>query len=288
MVAAWLLLAPAAVMVAGVLAYPVAWEAWTSLTDLSPQRSGPARFVGLRNYVELLTHPVYRFWPAAAATLAFVGLTGAVKLALGLGLALLLQHPFRGRALVLLAVFLPWVYPASVAVIGWYWTLNPPLVTSYSRLAADLKQAVDGAFGSGAWALASVGLFNVWRGAAFTGVFLLAGVQAVPADLFDYARLECPSPWRRFWFVTVPLLRPFLALAVFLSLTTGLADLANVWMLTGGRVVFPVLGTEAYWLGVQAGQLGPAAALSLTLVPPLALVLWALFRLVDPPEERPR
>jgi len=49
-----------------------------------------------------------------------------------------------------------------------------------------------------------------------------------------------------------------------------------------------VLGTEAYWLGVQAGQLGPAAALSLTLVPPLALVLWALFRLVDPPEERPR
>jgi hypothetical protein len=59
-------------------------------------------------------------------------------------------------------------------------------------------------------------------------------------------------------------------------------------MLTGGRVVFPVLGTEAYWLGVQAGQLGPAAALSLTLVPPLALVLWALFRLVDPPEERPR
>src|SRR5207253_5985705 len=111
-VAAWLLLAPAAVMVAGVLAYPVAWEAWTSLTDLSSQRGGPARFVGLRNYVELLTNPVYRFWPAATATLAFAGVTGVVKLLLGLGLALLLQRPFRGRAFVLLAVFLPWVSPA--------------------------------------------------------------------------------------------------------------------------------------------------------------------------------
>jgi len=285
-VAAYLLLAPAAIMVLGVLAYPVGWEAWISLTNLSPQLDGPPRFVGLRNYVELATNPIYRFWPAAAATAAFVAVTSLAKLVLGVGLALLLQRQFRGRALVVLAAFLPWVYPASVAVIGWYWTLNPPLITSYSLLAANLKQAVDGVFGAGAYAFASVALFNIWRGAAFTGVFVLAGVNAIPADLFDFARLECPSRWRRFWLVTVPLLKPFLALAVFLSLTTGVADLANVWMLTGGRIVFPVIGTEAYWLAVKAGQFGRASALSLTLVPPLGLVLWALFRMFDPSEER--
>jgi multiple sugar transport system permease protein len=282
---AYLLLAPAAIMVGGVLAYPVAWEAWTSLTDFSSSLAGPARFVGLGNYTELLANPLYRFWPAAAATLAFVAGTAVVKLALGVALALLLQHPFPGRAGVLLAVFLAWVYPASVAVIGWYWTLNPPLITSYSLVAARLQQAVDGFCGTGAWAFASVALFDVWRGAAFTGVFLLAGVNAVPPDLFEYARLDCSSPWRRFWLVTVPLLRPFLALAVFLSLTTGLADLANVWMLTGGRIVFPVIGTQAYGLAVRAGQFGQAAALSLTMVPPFGLALWGLFRLFDPPPE---
>ncbi len=65
MLAAWLLLLPAAVMVLGVLAYPVAWEAWVSLTNLSPSLDGPARFVGLANYARLLTDPAYRFWPAA-------------------------------------------------------------------------------------------------------------------------------------------------------------------------------------------------------------------------------
>jgi ABC-type sugar transport system permease subunit len=76
-----------------------------------------------------------------------------------------------------------------------------------------------------------------------------------------------------------------MALAVFLSLTTGFADLANVWMLTAGRIVFPVIGTQAYWLAIQGGQFGPASALSLTLVPGLLAVLLVLFRIFDPPRE---
>ena len=85
--------------------------------------------------------------------------------------------------------------------------------------------------------------------------------------------------------MTVPLLKPFLALAVFLALTTAFADLANVWMLTAGRIVYPVLGTHAYWLAIHAGQFGPASALSLTLAPLLLAVLFLLFRVFDPPEQ---
>ena len=91
------------------------------------------------------------------------------------------------------------------------------------------------------------------------------------------------SGWRRFWHVTVPVLRPFLALALFLSLTGAFWDLTNVWSLTGGRVAFPVITTQAYWLAVFGAQFGPAAALSLTLVPPLLVVLIVLFRLFDAP-----
>jgi len=78
-----------------------------------------------------------------------------------------------------------------------------------------------------------------------------------------------------------------MALAVFLSFTTAFADLANVWMLTGGRIIFPVLGTYAYWLGIRSGQFAEAAAYSLSLVPFLALALFVLFRWFDPPQEEP-
>jgi len=280
---AYALLTPALLLLLTVLAYPVAWEVWTSFTDLSPLKDGSAEFVGLGNYRHLLGDA--KFQRAAVVTVVYAAVTTVVKLALGVGFALLLARPFPGRAVVFMAVFLPWAYPASVSVIGWYWTLSPPVATAYSLFMGNMKHAVDALFGSGAWAFLSVTLFNIWRGSSFVGVFLLAGINAVPPELFEYALLESRSAWQRFWLVTVPLLRPFLALAVFLSLTTAFADIQNVWMLTAGRIIFPVIGTQAYWLAVQGGQFGSASALSLTLVPGLLAVLLLLFRIFDPPQE---
>ncbi len=264
------------------LAYPLGWEIWTSFTSLSPLQEGATALVGLTNYQRQLADP--QFWWAATVTVVYAAVTSAAKLALGLGFASLLARPFRGRALVFLAIFLPWAYPAGVSVIGWYWTLNPPTVTAYAPFMGHLKYVVDSVLGGGAWAFVSVTLFNIWRGSSFIGVLLLAGINAIPPELFECAVLESKSPWRRFWLVTVPLLKPFLALGVFLSLTSAFADLANVWMLTAGRIVFPVIGTHAYWLAIKAGQFGPASALSLTLVPFLLAVLLVLFRLFDPAE----
>jgi multiple sugar transport system permease protein len=283
--AAYLLMAPALALVVGVLAYPVAWEVGVSLTDFSSRsETGPA-FVGLENYRRLAGDP--DFWRAVLTTVGYFVVTTAAKLALGVGLALLLVRPSRGRALVFLAVFLPWAYPGGVSVIGWYWMLNPPITTAYSAAMGAVKHAVDGALGTGAYAFGSVMLFNVWRGGSFTAVFLLAGLNAIPTELFEYASLETRSAWQRFRAVTLPLLRPYMALAVFLSFTTAFADLANVWMLTGGRIVFPVLGTQAYWLGIKSGQFAEAAARSLSLVPILVLAVLLLFRWFDPVEERP-
>ena len=278
------LMAPAVGLVALVMAYPVAWEVWTSLTSFSVRSEGRA-FVGLANYQAMLADA--RFWYALAVTIVYFAVTTGAKLALGLGMALLLTRPSRLRGLVFLAVFLPWAYPGGVTVVAWYWMLNPPLITSYSLLAGNIKHAVDGVFGPGAWAFVSVALFNVWRGGSFTAVFLLAGLNAIPTELFDYAALETRNGWQRLRHVTLPLLRPFLALAVFLSFTTAFADLANVWMLTGGRVIFPVIGTYAYWLGIRNGQFAEAAAWSLSLVPLLAVALLVLFRWFDRPAEQP-
>jgi len=279
-------MAPSLLLVLGVLAYPVAWEVWVSLTDFSSHSTSAAAFVGLANYARLVTD--VDFWAALLTTVLYFAVTTAAKLVLGVALALLLARPGRGRALVFLAVFLPWAYPGGVSVIGWYWLLNPPITTSYSRFMGGIKYSVDGALGTGAWAFTSVALFNIWRGSSFTAIFLLAGLNAIPTELFEYAQLETRSAWQRLHAVTLPLLRPYMALAVFLSFTTAFADLANVWMLTGGRVVFPVLGTQAYWLGIKAGRFAEGAARSLSLVPLLVLAVLLLFHWFDRREEEDR
>ena len=284
--AAYALMAPSLLLVLGVLAYPVAWEVWVSLTDFSSHSTSAAAFVGLANYARLAND--VDFWSALLTTVLYFAVTTAAKLVLGVALALLLARPGRGRALVFLAVFLPWAYPGGVSVIGWYWLLNPPITTSYSTFMGGIKYAVDGAFGTGAWAFTSVALFNIWRGSSFTAIFLLAGLNAIPTELFEYAQLETRSAWQRLHAVTLPLLRPYMALAVFLSFTTAFADLANVWMLTGGRVVFPVLGTQAYWLGIKAGRFAEGAARSLSLVPLLVLAALLLFHWFDRREEEDR
>lgn len=279
---AYLLLAPAVLLLLTVLAYPLGWEVWTSFTNFSPLQEGATAFVGFENYRRQFEDP--QFWLAAAVTGVYAVVTIVAKLVLGLGFALLLARPFRGRPLVFLAIFLPWAYPASVSVIGWYWTLSPPISTSYSLLMGNLKYSADSVFGGGAWAFLSVTLFNIWRGSSFMGVLLLAGINAIPPELLEYALLESKSPWQRLWMVTLPLLKPFLALGVFLSLTSAFVDLANVWMLTAGRIVFPVIGTQAFGLAITAGQFGPASALSLMLVPFLLAALFLLFRLFEAPE----
>ncbi len=284
--AAYALMAPSLLLVLGVLAYPVAWELWVSLTDFSSHSTGAAAFVGLANYAGLAKD--VDFWSALLTTVLYFAVTTAAKLVLGVALALLLARPGRGRALVFLAVFLPWAYPGGVSVIGWFWLLNPPITTSYSTFMGGIKYAVDGALGTGAWAFTSVALFNIWRGSSFTAIFLLAGLNAIPTELFEYAQLETRSAWQRLHAVTLPLLRPYMALAVFLSFTTAFADLANVWMLTGGRIVFPVLGTQAYWLGIKAGRFAEGAARSLSLVPLLVLAMLLLFHWFDRREEEDR
>src|SRR5713101_2453551 len=279
---AYLLLSPAVLLLLIVLAYPVGWEVWTSLTSFSPLQDGATAFVGVQNYSQQLEDA--GFWRTAAVTVVYAVVTIAAKLALGLGFALLLARPFRGRTLVFLAIFLPWAYPASVSVMGWYWTLNPPIPTAYAAFMGQAKYSVDSAFGGGAWVFVTATLFNIWRGSSFIGVLLLAGINGIPPELFEYALLETKSPWQRFRMVTMPLLKPFLALGAFLSLTSAFSDIANVWMLTAGRIVFPVLGTQAYWLAIHGGQFGPASALSLLLVPFLLGSLLLLFRLFDSPE----
>ncbi len=278
----YLLIAPAVLLVFGVLAYPLAWTVWLSLTDASVLR-GPAHFAGLSNYAGFLRDP--EFWPAAAGTLGYLAVTAVLKMALGVGIALLLARPYPGRPIVFIAAFLPWAYPGGLGAVGWWWLFTPPLHSAYSGTMGTLRYFVEGPLGVGAWGFLSLVAFNVWRGGSFVGIFLLAALNGIPQDLFDYAALEVKRGWRKFWLVTVPLLRPFLALATFLSLTAAVVDLGNVWEISGFRDVYPIVWTQAFHLAIIGGQWGKAAALSLILMPALLLILFLCYHFFDPLEE---
>lgn len=279
---AYLLLAPAVLLVFGVLAYPIGWSVWLSLTSFTVQEPSKA-FVGLSNYATILRDPEY--WRGAANTFGYLGITTVLKLAVGVGAALLLARPFPGRPLVFLLAFLPWAYPGGLGLVGWYWFIIPPLHTSYSLAMSNLRFAFDAWFGMGAWRFVSLVLFNVWRGGSFIGIFLLAALNGIPQDLFDYAALEVKNGWRKFWMVTVPILRPFLALAAFLSIVSSIVDLGNVYMLSGFRITYPIIWTQAFDLAITGGRWGEAAALSLILLPLLGLILFICYRLFEPLED---
>jgi ABC-type sugar transport system permease subunit len=282
LVAAYLLMAPAVVLVLGVLAYPLGWVLWASLTNWTVANPS-AHFIGLRNYLVFLGDPL--FWRMTANTVGYTAVTAVLKLAVGVAIALVLSRPSLGRPLVFLAAFLPWAYPASVALLGWYWFMIPPVHASYGPFMAGLRLFFDNRLGDGTWGFLSLMLFNIWRGGSFTGIFLLAALNGIPQDLFDYAALEVGTGWRWFWMVAVPLLRPFLALAVFLSLGTAVVDLGNVWFQSGQRIVYPIVWTQALEDALLGGQWGEASALSLVLVPVLGVILIACFRLFEPLEE---
>jgi len=281
---AYLLLAPAVLLVFGVMAYPLGWQVWTSLTD-APVGGAAPHFVGLANYFALARDA--DFWRAVTVTLVYVGITTVMKLVVGVAMGMGLARPFPGRSLAFIAAFLPWAYPAGPAEVGWFWFLTPPIPAAYADFMAHWRIVLDNALGFGTWGFFSVILLNIWRGGAFVGIFLLAARNGIPDQLFEYAALEARNAWQMFWMVTVPVLRPFLALAAFLTLTSAVGDLSNLWMQSGLRDVYPIVWTQAIQLALNGGLFGRASAETLALLPALAVILLLCFRLFEPLEEDP-
>jgi ABC-type glycerol-3-phosphate transport system permease component len=268
------LVAPAFLVVVGLLIYPVAYDVWLSVTEAQATQWSTA-FVGSRHYRQLLGDPV--FWQAARNTVALVVATATVELVVGVLTALLLWWRFWGRAFVFVSVFIPWAFPATFSAFAWYWLLMPPFPAFYVGPVLDLRWGLESLFGPGAWQVLSLAVMNVWRGSSIIAIFLLAGFNAIPEELTDYAKLEARNAWQYFWRVVAPFSRRFLVLAALVALVITYVEYASMYVETGGRITVPVLGTMAYREAIQNGNLALGAALSLVPLPvAIALVLVCL------------
>jgi multiple sugar transport system permease protein len=255
---AFLLAAPAAAALALVALGPLLATAWLSLRRRVIV-FGEDTFVGLENYETLLVDA--RFWNALWNTAYFTLVAVGVELLLALPIALLLHRAARGRGALRAAVLLPWILPTVVAAKLWALVLQP----EYGLLARLLPGEGVAVLASPTLALHAAILVDVWKTTPFVALVLLAGLQAIPEDLARAARVDGASGWRIFRSITLPLLRPAIALALLFRSLDAFRVFDALFVLTEGGPGHTTesLSLYAYKTLLRAGSFGLGSALSL-------------------------
>jgi ABC-type sugar transport system permease subunit len=270
-----LLLAPALAMLSAFTFLPVAGSFWLSLHRVVlglPKLGEP--FVGLDNYTELAESSV--FLQAVATTLVFVAVSTALELTLGLGVALCLDGDYRGRGIVRAAVLVPWALPTVAAAQMWRFLFNDRFgPVSYYLLGGSAPLADPVA------ALGAVVAADVWKTTPFVALLLLAGLQTIPEELLEAARVDGAGPVRRFVGVVLPMLRPALLVALLFRTIDGLRMFDLVFVMTQGG---PASATSVLqYLGYKRmfgeGMIGSGAAISTVVFLVAFLVSLAYVRL---------
>jgi len=268
---------PLVVLVLALVAYPLASAVYISMTD--KYVGYPPRFVGLKNYVALARDPV--FHKVVWNSLLFTGASVAVKLVLGMLMALALSRVVAGRALLRGVLLLPWVVPTVITALTWYWMFDAFRgVINVSLLSLGLLDRPVAWLGQPATAMLAVICANVWRGFPFFGVSFLAGMQAIPRELYEAAAVDGASGWQAFRDVTLPGLRLVIVVTTLISLIFTLNDFNIVYVMTRGGpgTATHVLATYTYEVGFQGLRWGKAVAVSMFLMPVVALLIVALTR----------
>ncbi len=273
----YLFVLPLVVLVLLLIAYPLGSAVYLSLTE--KYVGYPPRFVGLKNYVELTGDPVFRkvIWNSAVFTVASV----TVKLLIGLLMALSLHQALFARRLVRGILLLPWVVPTVITALAWHWMFDA--LRGFINVSLDTLGLIGEPIawlGQPATAMMAVVVVNIWRGFPFFGVSLLAGLQAIPADLYEAAAVDGASATQRFRHVTLPGLRPVIFVTALISTIFTLNDFNIVYVMTRGGpgIATHILATYTYEVGFQALRWGRAVAVSMYLMPLVVVLIVVLAR----------
>jgi multiple sugar transport system permease protein len=227
------MLAPSLAVIALVAAYPIGYAVWLSLNEYSVITPGLSRFVGFDNYSEALGSS--EFWGAMVTTLVFTAVSVGLELVIGLGMALVMHQAFRGRPLLRAVVLVPWAILTVVTAITWRTIFEPELGFVNSMLNSLSLPGGDIVWlGEEGYALAVMILADVWKTAPFMALLILAGLQGIPDELHDAAKVDGASTWQRFRSVTLPLLVPAITVALIFRTLDALRIFDLPYVLTKG------------------------------------------------------
>jgi multiple sugar transport system permease protein len=276
---AYLLMAPGALLLVLFMAYPFFLGIYLSMTDKLVGFSDYS-FVGLENYRWLWDDTIFR--QTVTNTFIYGFVTVPFKLLFGLGLALLLNEHFRFSRFARAGLLLPWIVPTAISSLAWL-MLFDGVLSPISWQLRDLG-LIDhnlNFLGDARNARASLCLANIWRGIPFFAISILAGLQAVPSELHEAAALDGASAGRRFFSVTLPVIRNIVLISTLFSIIWTFADFQLIYVLTKGGPANTthVFGTYAYQ-SMGVGDIAQAAAISLYMFPLLAVFAVILLRFV--------
>jgi len=279
---AYILIAPAVLFLAIFVAYPFGMALWMSLT--SKRLGMPGAFVGLGNYLRLLDDDIFlqTAWNAVLYTGVAVGIKTVAGLALAMGLAKLT----RGAQLIRAIVLLPWVIPISLSALAWWWMYDP-LYSVFNWGLGLIGVHKIPWLSNPFWARIAIITTNVWRGLPFYGLCILAGLLAIPRELYEAAETDGAGRWATFWYVTLPLLRPVLGTVILYSVVMTISDFETIYLITRGgpRNSTHLFSTLAYQVGLVGTEIGLGAAIVLFIFPVLAVAAFLLIRLVRQSEQ---
>jgi multiple sugar transport system permease protein len=229
---ATLLLSPAMLVIVLVAAYPIGYAVWLSLTEYSLRTPGKWRFAGFDNYTEAFGSS--EFWDAVKTTFLFTGISVTLELVIGLGMALAMHAAFKGRGLLRTVVLVPWAVLTVVSAITWRTLFEPnlglvPTILDKVGIAENVVW-----LGQEGYALAVMVLADVWKTAPFMALLLLAGLQVIPDDVYDAAKVDGATAWQRFRRITIPLLMPAILVALIFRTLDALRIFDLPFVLTGG------------------------------------------------------
>ena len=271
----WLMLAPGVLYLLAFVAYPFFYGIFLSLQDRPVARTGV--FIGFANFVTLANDAV--FWQVTRNMFIYTIVTTILKLGGGLVMALVMDQSFRGKNLARAFLLLPFIVPTALSTIAWMWIFDPTFsVINWVLIHGGAIQTGFSWLGNSTLAMVAIIIVNTWRGMPFYGITLLAGLQTISPELYEVAAIDGATTRQRFWYVTMPLIKPVLVIVTMFSVIFTFSDFQLIYALTHGGPAnaTQVFATYAYDLGMSAGKLGLGAAVALSMLPALALLIVAL------------
>jgi len=232
---AWIFVAPTIFLLLAVNIFPLIWTVRLSLTDFRTNRpNNPVNFVGIENYKKILTDP--DTWLSMQATAHFLIWTIVLQVLIGFALAYLINKKFRGNDLWTTLIVLPMML--SPAVVGNFWTfLYQPqigLFNYFVQFFTGIDPASFSMIGEVALAPWAIVIVDTWMWTPFVMLICLAGLRSIPASIYEAAECDRASKWRQFWTITIPMVLPFLMLAVLFRGIENFKMFDLVIQLTGG------------------------------------------------------
>lgn len=245
---------PSILLMALVALFPVIWAVVISLYAYS--RRQQVGFGGLDNYITALTDG--RFWDAVWFTFVFTVTSVTFEFLIGMGFALIMNQAFRGRGVTRAAILIPWVIPTVIAAQMWFFMFNvtPGFINNLFGL---------GNFnwlGQPGWPIFAVVFADVWKTAPFVALLLLAGLQTIPGDVYESARVDNASMFQRFFYITLPLLKPAILVALLFRTVDALRVYDLPAVMTGGAFGTESLAILVREFVVRTPNPGYGAALS--------------------------